>query len=456
MTQHIEHLTLSHGLVTGVTIGQVPIFLCDPEEPDWMPVPGSPGIPGSNGGTGATGQAGPPVFLEGEQGEEGMAIPGGPGQQGQTGSVGPAGPAIFLTVTEPGEDGMPIPGPVGPAGAAGNNSTFANLGNLLINGGFDFCQRGSVSANIGMNNGSYDGPDRWYSLTQGGTPTVGRYATVGSEAAAYSLLLQAGDTTNRFGVAQIVEAAQSIPMRGRSINFKCRVYTHNGSGSGTMTIRAAILEWTGTADSVTRNVVNNWASGTYTGGNFFTSTNLTVTATANVAGAYNTWTDLTVSGTVGSSCNNLIVFIWKEAAPASGTDNFYVTKAQLLDGSSTFAWLPRPPQMELALCQRYYEKTYDPDTAPGTNTTTGILQFIDYNASISNFGAPVFFKVQKRATPTISYWGKSTASKYYDVNGGTDKGTVTFSFTNTFGFSPYSSTISINWWAFHFAADAEL
>jgi hypothetical protein len=89
--------------------------------------------------------------------------------------------------------------------------------------------------------------------------------------------------------------------------------------SGTLALRWAVLAWTGTADAPNKAVVNNWASGTYTTGNFFASTTLTVVGTGN-------WTITTTStrytaenlGTVPSGANNLMLCVWNEAAGTVG------------------------------------------------------------------------------------------------------------------------------------------
>ena len=72
------------------------------------------------------------------------------------------------------------------------------------------------------------------------------------------------------------------------------------------------------------------------------------------------------------------------------------------------------PQQELAMCQRYYEKSYDLATAPATATETGSFGFcVGTNSTAVNYFtyAPIF-KVAKRNTPTITL---------YDLNGNSGK-----------------------------------
>ena len=126
----------------GALVGAVPINLIAPI-PAWIfedgddgggvSAPGAAGAPGING-VGAPGPAGPAIYLNAEDGEDGMwAIPGKAGTNGTNGvgSPGPAGAPVWPMV-EDGEDGMW--GPPGAAGAAGTGSTIVR-GAVFSGGG---------------------------------------------------------------------------------------------------------------------------------------------------------------------------------------------------------------------------------------------------------------------------------------------------------------------------------
>lgn len=90
--------------------------------------------------------------------------------------------------------------------------------------------------------------------------------------------------------------------------------------------------------------------------------------------------------------------------------NLYITGAQVEVGSTATSFDYRPYGTELALCQRYYEKSFDIGTAPaasvsgqGANTDTGAIA---YTTSAARSPAQSF-KVTKRTTPTVTLYAPS-------------------------------------------------
>jgi hypothetical protein len=118
----------------------------------------------------------------------------------------------------------------------------------------------------------------------------------------------------------------------------------------------AVLEWTGTANAVTSDVVSDWTSASYTAGGFFINTTTTVSgvvAQTPAAATLTTGTSLTV--TLGSTFNNLIVFVWTEGTAAQ---NFTLDlgKCQLEPGAvATQFEYKQTNTDEFQLCQRYCE-----------------------------------------------------------------------------------------------------
>jgi len=74
---------------------------------------------------------------------------------------------------------------------------------------------------------------------------------------------------------------------------------------------------------------------------------------------------------------------------------------------------------EVALCQRYYEKSYALGTDPGTATTVGVCYNRNAQSNNNDMFFSVPFKVTKRATPTITlYDGAGTSSRVFHGSNG--------------------------------------
>lgn len=178
--------------------------------------------------------------------------------------------------------------------------------NRLKNGCFSVDQR--INSATSRADDVY-GIDCWYTLTQTAAIQVTQQ-TLQENGQPYNIrLTQNQAAAQRMGVAQIVEARDSQGDRGQAMILSGRVRISNSQS-----VRYAILEWTGTADGVTSDVVNDWTSSTYTAGNFFLGASLTVTAVGSITPSANAWADIaSLTGTIGSSVNNLIVLFWTEA-----------------------------------------------------------------------------------------------------------------------------------------------
>ncbi len=247
--------------------------------------------------------------------------------------------------------------------------------NKIINGDGAINQRAATTAV----DDAY-GHDAHYALTQAAAIAVSTLGAPANGIRSMMRLVQSQAAAQRMGYAHILEAADTWGLRGKTVTLGGKLRYSNAAA-----IRYAVLEWTGTADSVVSDVVNNWASASFTAGGFFLASNLVVSQVGSITPAASTITDWSVTANVSAAANNIIVVIWTEAAAAqSSTLDF---RWYLVEGDATLEADPFSPRLigaELALCQR---RALAIDNAIGNQYST------------NGTSLTVFFPVQMRALP---------------------------------------------------------
>lgn len=229
--------------------------------------------------------------------------------------------------------------------------------------------------------------DRHYALTQTAAIGVSTLTAPAAGIASMTRLTQTQAAAQRFGYAQIFEASVTYGLRGQEVTLGGKLRSSNAAP-----IRFAILEWTGAADVVVSDVVNDWTSANFTAGNFFKSANMTVRQVGTItpaAGAISPWS---LKTTVGATANNIIVFYWTEGAAAQNStldQRWYVVEGDAAaDAADPFT--PRHIEQEWALCQRYYEISHNNALFWTGSTQAG-----------SVYVSGTVFQVRKRAVPAI-------------------------------------------------------
>jgi hypothetical protein len=237
-----------------------------------------------------------------------------------------------------------IDGSVTPEKMANAGAEYASY-NRVTNGDFSIRQRSSASAS----NDTYCF-DRWYLLIQSGSLdsiTIGTDIEAGQPTSAtISYSVPGVGPSKRFGIAQIIESINIRDLRSQAATLSARMRISEAIG-----LRYAILEWTGTADSVTSDVVNDWTSTNYTPGNFFIA-GVNVIATGSITPSVNTWADVSCTGTFGASTNNAVVFLWMDSEFSFG-GALRVGLVQLEQGSTKTPFKRVSYQQQLAECQRF-------------------------------------------------------------------------------------------------------
>lgn len=306
--------------------------------------------------------------------------------------------------------------------------------NKIINGGFDFWQRGASSGSLG----AYTTADRWH-ITGGGTVTAAQETSVVSTGFKYALRLTTGASSS-FGEAyQPIENLTVVSMLGQTVTLSAYVRVNN-TYAGTPVIE---LQGNTSADTMGG---GSWATIQYQN------------ATASTSG----YVRVSMTVTLATNLYGLRVRLGNSVSQASGAI-VYWDGVQLEAGSvaTPFSRAGGTLQGELAACQQYYEKSYNVDVAPATSTVAGLTESFG-SSDASGFQAiTIDFKVAKRGTPTISIWGSGgTANTWgYSRNGASSTATVSVDRQSNRGFRAFFSVGSA--WVVcngggHWVADNEL
>lgn len=283
------------------------------------------------------------------------------------------------------------------------NASVANPPNLLINGGFDIWQRigGNTSGNIdGIP--SYDGPDRWMTeATSISGLTMVRSADVPLNSqlrysARFNQNSVSGSQGHRYW--QRIEASAIRPYIGQYMTLSFWIKGNVSGGVHQVTAHVPVSEDTWQAENTSETAI-------------YTSSTETTTTT---------WTRFSHTFLVPSTAfNGLCVGIVNTTPVGTGYLTL-MTGAMLTEGVAAPAHFYRAGdnlQEELAMCQRYYEKSYELDTAPGSVSTFGYA-LVRAVSSTAIGTASIPFKVQKRVSPTITLFTHSGVSgKWLDYRG---------------------------------------
>jgi len=294
--------------------------------------------------------------------------------------------------------------------------------NRIINGSFQIAQR-NTSFSGGTNNADDTYTlDRWYVLSEGNDSIDVTQQSDSPDSNGKSIRLDVETTGEKYGIAQIIEGQNCIGAIGNTctLSFYAKV-----SNARIDTVKAAIISWSGTEDTVTSDIISAWnADGT-------TPTliaNATFENTPADLSVTTSWARYELSANIDTaSTKNIIIFIWSDDAtnPQAG-DFLYLTNIQFEAATSVATpFEHRPYGTELALCQRYYQELEE-----------GIFSgFINGTTQVAYIGIPL--TVSMRATPT----GVSGGLDCWHLNGQT-LNTTTPIFSYTAGRSSVRATVN--------------
>ena len=222
--------------------------------------------------------------------------------------------------------------------------------NRLINGDFRVAQRGT-SFVAGANNDDTYNLDRWTLLSDGNDIVDVTQANVAPTAGLFSIGLDVETVNKKFGIIQIIEQRNIVGMFNQPVTLSFSART---SGSSIGNLKAVILSWNSTADTVTSDVVSAWGADGVTP---TWATNWTAENTPQNLAPSNTWTRYSITATLDTaSTNNVAVFIWCDDMTTTLGDFLYITDVQLEVGSLATPFERKLMNAVVDECQRYYMK----------------------------------------------------------------------------------------------------
>jgi hypothetical protein len=225
--------------------------------------------------------------------------------------------------------------------------------NALINGDMRVAQRGGPF--IAVNDNTYT-LDRWVLLSDGNGVVDVVQANLAPPAGLNSIGIAVRTPNKKFGILQVIENRNIVGMFNQQVTLS---FTATTEGSGSINnLKAAILSWTGTTDTVTRDVVSAWGADgvTPTFAANWTAENIS----PNLA-LSNDWTRFVMTANLNTlNAKNLAVFIWCDDMTTTPDDLLYITDVQLESGAIATPFERKTFQEQLADCQRYYQQYREP------------------------------------------------------------------------------------------------
>ena len=329
-----------------------------------------------------------------------------------------SGGSTVMSVTS---SGVAVTGSFSQNGAV--YSTQPTFRNRIINGDMRIDQRNAGASVTPTTDGTYT-LDRWttrisaaskFSVQKNAgavTPPAGFINYLGVT----SLAATSVGSTDYYAVSQFIEGLNTADLGFGTANAQTVTLSFWVRSSLTGTFGGYISNSSGGRIypfSYTISSANTWEKKSITiagdtAGTWLTTSGIGIRVQFNLGfgstyqGAANAW-------------NSSNIFQPTGATSVVGTSGatFYLTGVQLEAGSTATEFEHRPYDMELARCQRYYEKSYNISQSVGASTSAGQEYFQVAGARNINYGLyTTHYKVPKRASCTVTLYSQNGTSGY--------------------------------------------
>jgi hypothetical protein len=277
---------------------------------------------------------------------------------------------------------------------SGTLNTLSGVGstvnkNYLINGGFAVAQRGTSFTSTGSaNNDDAYTLDRWYILSDGNDAIdVTQETTTVPTNGEFAIALDVETVNKKFGIATIIENKDVIGLVGNTVTFSFKAKV--SATTKLDNVKAAIVAWSGTADTVTSDIISAWGAEGTNPTLIANATYENTPANLNLTTSYATYS---VSAAVDTaSTQNLILFIWSDVTDTTLGDFLYIAESKLELGSTAtaFEYAGGTFQGELAACQRYFQRLINGADNSNEGLVTGQARSTTGTCHIATFLVPM-------------------------------------------------------------------
>jgi hypothetical protein len=314
-----------------------------------------------------------------------------------------------------------------------SNIALSQSQNYLINGSFAFWQRGNANAQV---DGNGYLADRWYA-------TAGTYDRNASNLpTGHYYGAQLAFSASSGWLCQRIESTTTYQLSGKTMAISG--YERSSVGSGPLKFK---IDRPNTIDSYSGR-----------GKNGSTLTN-ELAATTLLGSTSTTLTKFRYNFTVSA---NMAAYGFQVCfgTDSSTTTTYQLSAIMLNEGVRVqpFSMAGKLIGNELALVQRYFEKSYNLSTNLGTQTSDGIAQITSGTTTTNEVDVIVYHKSMKFTQPTVTVWdytGNINKVTYWASHNST--GAVNGSNSSSFRITSDNVTSKTNGdMRFHWASDAEL
>ena len=309
------------------------------------------------------------------------------------------------------------------------NSQIGGRRNIVINGAMQVAQRGTSTTLA--HDGTTDGysPDR-FRFTMGGTHeqldgTVAQVADHPTSANGKSLKWTTGTAESSYDadeyvyIVQKIEAQNLQHLQYGNSNAEAITISFYVKSSITGTYAFGLYKEDSTArifnKTYTIDSANTWEKKTLT---FVGDTDSGAGIVNDTGtGLYVSWhlsagTNAKGGGSVGAWKNYGGLTDWADgqgtnAVMTTASATWQMTECQVEVGSQATPFEHRSYGEELALCQRYFVKSFNFGTTPAHNLTGGAESVLACFANNNAYGSIINFPVEMRSTPTLAIYNSN-------------------------------------------------